>query len=402
MRAKLIVFGAASLALFALGVWGGAKSRPVSTPDQGTDRPERESARAVGKDDSPKTSTPLAPIEFETAHQSFAAARAEPNLFQRQLSMTSILSSAGRAECRHLLEDCDPEDEMAMRAISVRWAELDPEGMFRYLLGDGWQLRKNIAVYGELFATWTAIDADTAWHRAAETAPDLRDNFQRQIFGNLLSSDPERAMEFIANTNSIGFGLEGQFADWSDADPDRSAELLLNLPRGNFKNSASGVLAERWGKQNPAAAFEFAERIEEELIRERAREKVIAGWLVNDFEAARERVESLQGGAKARLGKRLAGNLAERDPDAAVDWAKQHLEGGARADAIDHVVRRASAAHPAQAAKIAAEMPAGYRKEAAITAAVRAWKEKDPRAARGWVDGLESGFARRAAAAGLK
>ncbi len=391
MTRRAIITGISGLTFFATGMLGGLAMRP-STKESS---PEADRVRVDPQ--SPEAAAPLV-----AAHDRFQDAVTEDNLYERQLSLVEILAKADLSECRRLLERCDRSDQMAIRNIAARWAEIDPNDLYGYLLGDGKKFQTNPWVIGELFAAWTKDDADSAFHAISNLPPKLRDFYAREIIGYTLYMDLEKALGFVEELNSVGLGLNWQFSDWPDSDRERAAQLLLSLPRGNFKQKASAMLAERWGRDDPAAALVFAEQLQEDVFREFAIESVVSGMIRRNHGAAKEAVEKTTGASRARLGRQLARQIGETDPQAAVEWVSANLEGGARATAIFDVIQHTARMHPAQIAKIAEHLPTGYRKENAIKIAARAWALTDRTAAEAWAAGLEADFARTAALEALK
>ena len=376
---------------FVIGLFGGTHARPKASATPHETAEPKASSSLLGERDPP-------PFRKRRANVDFAAATATEDLFERQRAMEESVSEASAGECRVLLTECSLDDVTALRFISARWAAIDPNGMLTFLLSpDGLDFRDHSVVYGELFKVWSRDDPDAASNAVASIKPRLRDPYQRQIIGHLLYSDPKKAMEIAASAASVGHGLEEEFSDWSDDEPNIAAQLILGLPRCNFKSSAAMRLAERWGETNPVAAMEFAEQLEP-VTRERAVEYLTKGWVRNDPEQAREHIERMTGGSLARLGKEYVGKVAQTDPTAAMDWLDNHLTGKGRTEAIKAVMNTGATKHPAEIAQLAIDLPPGEVKNAALLNSIRAWHQRDPDAALNWADGLPDGHEKEAAA----
>lgn len=329
----------------------------------------------------------------------------QSNLFSRHRALHALLERSTAAGCRQLLEGADPADERTVTDIVRRWATLDPHDCFAYLTGEGKPCWRYPSAVRELFAVWTKDDPESAWQAANsppfEGSPKERDYLTRHLIGNLLYHDAEKAMAFVAESRSIGHGLEWRhYGDWSKDDPAEAAELILALPRCNFKSSAARVLAEGWGRSSPEAALNFAEGLEP-VIRNLAMDNVIRGWIASDLSAARTYIDSADAETKARIGPSMAAELAKEDPIMAMKWVEENLAAEAWAKSQVALVQSGMADHAEASAAIAVKMPAGKFRQQAVAAAAQGWVESDAGAAREWLATLPPGSLREAAKQGL-
>lgn len=330
----------------------------------------------------------------------------ERDLFSRERALEDLLERSTLSHCRQLLEAADPEDERLVGQIIRRWAELDSLDCFAYLTGEGkpcWQFPSAVQ---ELFAVWTKDNPEGAWEAVQssryEASPKARDYFGRHLLGNLLFHDPKKAMELVTESRSIGHGLEWRlYGDWSEGDPAGAAELILALPRCNFKSSAARVLAERWGRHDPKKALQFTEGLEP-VIRNLAADNVVRGWMASDLTAARAYLGTADSEMKARLGPSIAAELAKKDPVDAMNWVEQNLDAEAWARSQVAVVQAGGAEHPQKSVEIAMEMPAGKYRQEAVASATQQWVEGNHEEARIWLDSLSTGSLREAARLGLQ
>ena len=207
-------------------------------------------------------------------------------------------------------------------------------------------------------------------------------------------------MQIVAEKRSIGHGLESMFSDWSDPDPVGASRLIAALPRCNFKTSAALKLSLRWGETDPVAALQFARELEP-VVRDRAEEQVVKSWLLRDLENAKSYAETMGAAARARVGKPLAGTLAQTDPVAAMNWVDQFLTGKPRTEAIEQVIRRGTAKHPEQVAAIVTELPPGELKADALAHVAKTWFRRDADTALAWADGLPEGYEKETAASAI-
>ena len=325
----------------------------------------------------------------------------ETRLYERNRSMLEAMSDASTRDCRQLMEETE-EDETALRLAAARWAELDPAGLLAYLEGDGRRFYRNEIVIHELFSAWGRTDPEGAY-AAIGLFPvaEARDHYIRTLANNLLYSAPDKAMELVARADSVGVWLTSTYADWSDSDPHQAAQLILDLPRSNYKHSAAARLAERWGKEDPVAAAKFARQLGP-IYRESALEYIVKGWMKKDLDAATEYVSGEKGGSLARLGEPLAEELAAQDPVRARKWIDEHLEGQARAKAIAAAVAGGAQEHPEAVWEIVADLPSGSLKQDALAAVGKSMANRDAAATETWFRKLAPGFEQRAALSGIR
>ncbi len=389
------------LVFFTVGLVSG---RHLNSPDS---RARQE--MTAEEEETPVSSAPAAsdrsavPSHWQPAHDRFEDALAEANPFERQLSLVHTAEKCSARDCFRLILQCQ-EDEMALAAISARWASLDPKGMFTTL--QGWKkddLLSNETVMGELMAVWSRSDPEEAYAVVdASQDRNIRDHAVRQLVGNLLYEDPEKAFDIANRGETTRLGLPGEFDDWADEDPEAMSDLVLGLPRSNFKLSVSRRLAVRWGKSDPENALQFAQQLGP-LYREFAMESVAVGWMERDLDVAKDYVsQSTSGAALSRLGVHLAGKLAERDPAEAFAWVNQHMQGEARSKALSSLVGRGASNHPAAIAAIASELSPGDIRQHTLRVVGEHWPESDAGAAAAWIQSLPQGYEREAALHGWR
>ena len=179
---KLGLFGSA----FVVGAVGGqwiVSSRSAAPPEPATAKVRPAERSKAG----PRVRGP--------AVASFTEAAATRSLFQRAVAVTRSIAKATPADCRGLLEACDPADEAALAAASARWAASDPAGLLQYLLGPGKNLLSARAVSRELFRAWIRQDADAAIAAVQQiNHPIQRDRIMTDLLGALLFQEPARVL----------------------------------------------------------------------------------------------------------------------------------------------------------------------------------------------------------------
>jgi hypothetical protein len=154
-----------------------------------------------------------------------------------------------------------PEENLSVRLLMARWAEVNPEAMIVWA-----RAQRDESRAGEFFAdnaieAWARVDFDNAW-AAAAAMPFTRGS---ALLG-LTAVDPDKCLRFL-NANPSLLDLTG-FTDMADVinrlaarEPSGTAALLGSGPQSRFMKFANGV-ALAWAKSDPAAAIEWLENFD--------------------------------------------------------------------------------------------------------------------------------------------
>jgi hypothetical protein len=233
----------------------------------------------------------------------------------------------------------------------------------------------------------------------------------------------------LAGADLVG-GLEdlealGRIAAFN---PVETAHLLDRLPGNNEAGSKFARLAEVWAAEDPRKALTWAKSLEFEAIRSRTLSALYGAWALEDRAKAFEALDEIQDAPfRGKVFGVMAGNVIRQDPQGAADWARG-LQGAERSYALgllgSHVASRdpelavqylnealeggrahlgepisdighAYALHdPAAASKWAMRLSDWWIREPAIAGVASAWTASDPVAASEWIAGLPPGDAR--------
>lgn len=230
-----------------------------------------------------------------------------------------------------------------------------------------------------------------------------------------------RRME--ASTGSLAAEDERQrlIEQWAAIDPQAALAYARTRLRGDRQAQAMSAAIAIWGKNEPAAAWDWVSREMPEATHhfdtllevfgrqssetaahyakaysaahpEAALEVHLAALLGvtyrGDFGAARAMVEgntALDPAVRANLGNFIAGQWARFAPTEAAAWAMTLPAGPQRDQALIGLGESWSEVDPAHATEFAARLPAGETRALAMRQAISKWVESDPEAARGWV-----------------
>jgi len=279
------------------------------------------------------------------------------------------------------------------RAVAQRWAETDPAGLLGFLKGlsradwdrDGEQFD---AVRGILFRTWAAQNPEAAL--AAADALGNRPQFRNarwEIVQTLFGTDPAKA--FAAAVKLPQYMNENRVLDtvWKK-DPAAFLKAAGEAPKGAFKNgevlNATVNAFGEWLKKDSTAAAAWLKALPLEQQRK------LWGRMANQF------AETDPAGAQAwfkdtppsaereKAGAEMVKALAKKDPNAALEWLQDNLQGGRTAGFT--YLAEAMAEKGVDAAKqLMDAMPPGEQRDGVVKVIAMKWAEKDFKPAIAWV-----------------
>ena len=204
-----------------------------------------------------------------------------------------------------------------------------------------------------------------------------------------------------ASRNRPWVGLPDDYAGWVEGRYAAAAEMILAMPRSNFRMANAMNLASRLAATDPAAALDFAWNLGP-LYFEKISGIALGRWLQADAAAAREYIDAhALPSVRARLGPTTAAALASENPSSAAQWVEANLSGHARIQALSAVVRSSASSAPAEAMAIAESLPEGPAKHEVFRDLAQAWFSKDVPSAAAWASRLGATY-RSAAIEGIE
>ncbi len=273
----------------------------------------------------------------------------------------------------------------ATRMLGVRWAEMDPQHMFRTLCAEyarnksGGSLADEYALRSILFETWAKQNPEAAI--AALNDRSVLPGVEGERFSmanTIMKSDPLRGFKLMNDWNITSYLPDlRHLAAWVEKDPRAAAEAALQNNLGAASGEVMKQIGKAWAAQDPAAALAFAAE-RRGLSGIQLAQSVMSEWAQRDLAAAMAYVgaqtESL---TKAKLGLPLIEAWAKSDPQAALVWANDNLKGESRAVAAASVVKAMAAQDFNAAAEFIAGLEPGGGKNRAVNQLVETWLGDD-------------------------
>jgi hypothetical protein len=201
-------------------------------------------------------------------------------------------------------------------------------------------------------------------------------------------------------------------------------QLVKQMPFSSGRSAALEELAARWGKEQPAAALEWAQRLELPEDRRAAESRIlgVSGLpveeLVNfanstsdgesrtvainaltnqlvstDVEAATQWVAKVPEQYRAGIQGKIAAKLAQSDQVRGTEYAVDIADPKARLSAIDAITRDIVMKDPRSAARWLESLPPDLRERAAFNTVVM-WYDIDSMQASDWINTLPHGKVR--------
>jgi len=275
-------------------------------------------------------------------------------------------------------------DQIALRMLAVRWAELDPRHMFDSLCADaakfaagatGVDLSAEYQVRHILFEEWAKKDREAAIaalqdRRALPGVESLR----YTLTNTIMKADPARGLRLMTEWSITGYipDMSG-IAKWADQDPRGAADAVMSSSLGHAGDDAMQRVGKAWAASDPAAALAFAAE-KRGLLGIHLAQSVVTEWAQRDLNAAIAHVAAQDDSlARARLGIPLVEAWAKTDPQSALQWANENLKGEARAAAAGSIVKSMAAKDIDSAAQFIATLEPGGGKNRAVNQLIDTW-----------------------------
>ena len=174
-------------------------------------------------------------------------------------------------------------------------------------------------------------------------------------------------------------------------DPAAVSEVLTRIKSQSYQNEFAVEYALSLLENNPKEALQWAEDLDDALIRENVAYTLgvaLARW---DFDLAAQWLESgMDENLRACVVEGVAYEWAYDDPTAAYEWVESQTGDDAIVSdqAITNIAYGMSETDPQGAAVWVAELEEGPARTEALLNATARWLEEDPQAAASWVESL--------------
>lgn len=273
--------------------------------------------------------------------------------FRRARAIDAIADGLNAAEVRAAIAAIETQAlrdrEQIRLQLLARWAELEPEAALEYAR----KLPSGTIAPGAIqtvIKSWFATDAGAA----EEGIGKMPESLARQIaWANLVEcvaeTNLERAFTMMRGTTLSGFSIDSVFERWAQIDPEEVAAQAALLPSGYSRDSALRRASEKFATADRERALAWAlslsgRQFEGATIDRREPgplAAVLRTWMNEDRQAALEWLEALPNDfAKVDVLAFLSRELADKEPDKAVEVAVMMPAGGAQDSALRRLVEK--------------------------------------------------------------
>lgn len=215
--------------------------------------------------------------------------------------------------------------------LGVRWADIDPQGMLSYAREQPGNRSRGLM--NTLFAAWAKSDVPAAFAAARQLESRREQQTAVQsVVNSIAGAQPERAIALARDFYGENLAHQGQwvfrsiFQNWAREDGEAARASALAMEGGAMKSAAlAGSMAD-WMESDPLAALGWLDSLPVDSSVHGSRKQVFRRFLNNDFDVAKEYVESLKDASKRKaVLENLRFNNLTRQKDfeeieAIVDW----------------------------------------------------------------------------------
>ena len=326
----------------------------------------------------------------------------------RWLQLLSTLENAKAEDMPGLIRVASSDSAM-IRMLAARWAELDPDHMFRsiyadYMLPEGAPstLPSRHILSDVLFEQWTKSDLKAAI-KALTDVPDFsgREQLRMTVSDRVMQVDVEEGLRVLKEWSVQNYLPDmKKVAEWAGKDPQHAAEVVLSLGENYGSREALKQVGKAWGQRDPGGGLRFAAGLDAGM-RGALGSEIMASWAASDLRSAVAfATDEADLSLRASVSRGLVSAWAKSDPAAALAWSQEHLRGVNRAETIGGLIKTAAEKDLTAAADLAAGMEPGVAQNKACVSIFETWFNKGPEqrdAAFTWLAALPDSEAQRAA-----
>ena len=276
-----------------------------------------------------------------------------------------------------------------LKQVGKAWAKRDPEGGLRFAATLTGPSRASFV--GDLIGQWAQRDIESA-AKFAESQQDIP--FRNALATGLVAAwgkaDPAAALAW-SNENLRGIAraeaIAGLVKTAAEKDVTHAAELVAGMEAGPAQSRACASLFETWfnkGKDQRDGALQWLSGITDSETRRAAFDQVAWQWMWNDPSGAKDFLSGPYANlASEQLVNQVARSQANKNPEAALEWAK--TLGAERAEqARQAVLESWIMIRPEGAAEHVRKLPAGEERESGIRLVSRTLVWQSPKQAADW------------------
>jgi hypothetical protein len=272
----------------------------------------------------------------------------------------------------------------ALHELCFIWAQKDPGTALAFA-----EKQEDRTLFRSAFRGWAETDWRGARSWLAEFPPgELRARLSSDLIEKVAVHAPKEALGLLLEETAQGRNPESWhiMAICARRDPQAAAETWRKLPPGTEKQKARQSLSRYWAQQNPVAAWEWVAGLENAQDRLDGQRSVALGAGESDPRQAvllLDKVRDLEVLADLRV--RVASAWAEKNPDAAAQWARS-LPAVDQGKVLLAILSRGPVAEPAKLLQDAWGLPASKERDTVIGYLLRQWSSADFGTARAWAE----------------
>jgi hypothetical protein len=278
----------------------------------------------------------------------------------------------------------------ALKEVGKAWAKGDPITGLRFAAG--LDARERSALGNEIIRAWAERDIKAAAEFATKEAdPALRAAISQGLVSAWGKSDPAAALAW-SEENLRGLNraeaIGGLIKAVAEKDLDAAAELAAGMQPGAAQNKACASIFETWfekGTDQREAAFAWLAALPDSEAQKSALERVQWDWVWKDPNSVKDFISGPYGHlASSNLINQVARNQAARNPESAMEWAR-NLPSGQAVEARRAVFESWLSVRPQSAAEYASKLPAGDERDSAIRNVSQTLIYQSPKEAVAWL-----------------
>lgn len=217
--------------------------------------------------------------------------------------------------------------------------------------------------------------------------------------GSAKTADPFKALANGANSPEAWMQARLDAMSYNSTQLNDALTSVLALPSGRERNSLVYDLLERWGKIDPKNALTYAQNIESMELRTRGVGQVLEGWAQADPASAINWLNTNGTTLSSRMYGDYLGDIVEGYAASNPTGAFAYVQGLPETAVADRRIKRSALDDVIEvmveqdkineAIQLTAAMAEGNTRNDALSEIVDEWADRDPQAARAFVDTMK-------------
>ena len=308
----------------------------------------RFAALALAEDGAAAVALPVAdaPLNAADFREAIVAPGGGASGMANDLAFYELAARLAREDFPAAMEALRDAKSGRLAKLLEIWAERDVAA------ASGWFAAQPAETQRDLFhdwsQTWARLDADglRKWlaGRPEEERAKLDGKYGDEPLTRLLADrDPEAALT-LSQLYPTLLPAWTVLEQWAARDPAMAATRALALPGGQHKSDAIHFVARAWSRQNPEAALDWIEQLEDPAARDTARNALVMVFAGKNPIAAAETIRArFPPDRQADQWRMVAAFGAKTDPEAVIAWAQKQTDPEVRRTMIAEVLRNMTA-----------------------------------------------------------